>query len=203
MQKMMRKLILPAFLTACFLLVMQTASHAGPVPDGLAGVPWGATRAQVKKIMSENGFKQEDALPFSNEPSPNLVFYGSLANTMCYLEFKFKGNSFCHGRVVVIKLEDYQTVLAACNHFVSLLTDKYGMPDERESYESSSPGHPMMPYGVKWRLRDGASSDEYSIEAYTGDGSYWTVGTNTRRIIQFGLIYSAKSLENRLKEDGI
>lgn len=203
MQKMMSKLILPAVLTVCFLLVMQTASHAGPVPDGLAGVPWGATRAQVKKIMSENGFKQEDALPFSNEPSPNLVFYGSLANTMCYLEFTFKGNSFCYGRVTVKKLEDYQTVLAECNHFIEVLTDKYGMPDERKTYQSDSPGNPIMPYGVKWRLRDGASSDEYTIEASTGDGCYWTVGTNTWRIIEFSLTYFAKSLENRLKEDGI
>jgi hypothetical protein len=60
-----------------------------------------------------------------------------------------------------------------------------------------------MPYGVKWRFRDDASSEEYTIEASTGDSCYWTVGTKTWRIIEFSLTYFAESLENRLKEDGI
>lgn len=203
MYKLMHRLVLPTLMALCLLLVMQSAGFAGPVPGGLAGVPWGATREQVKKIMIEKGFKQENAFPFANEPSPGLVFYGSFANTMCYLQFSFKGNSFYSGEVAVFRLNDYQPVLAAANHFISLLTEKYGMPDKRESYQSDTPGHPTMPYATSWDLRDSASSDIYHIRADTGDGSYWIIGTNDSRIFQFNLTYYAESLGNRLKEDGL
>ncbi|MDD2542076.1 MAG: hypothetical protein PHH28_13675 [Desulfuromonadaceae bacterium] len=203
MHKLMYRLVLPTLMALCLLLVVQSAGLAGPVPDGLAGVPWGATREQVKKIMIEKGFKQENVLPFTNEPSPGLVFYGSFVNTMCYLQFSFKGNSFYYGLVTVVRLNDYQPVVAASNHFISLLTEKYGIPDKRESYQSDSPGHPTMPYNTSWNFRDSASSDIYHIRADTIDSLYWTIGTKTSRIFQFTLSYYAESLGNMLKEDGL
>lgn len=191
----MSRIVFFAAMIVCLLFVMQSLSYAGSVPDGLAGVPWGATREQVKKIMIEKGFKQENAMPFS-EPSTGLLFYGSFANRMCYLEFTFKGNAFCYGTV---KVESYalQPVLGTFDHFVSIVTDKYGLPEKRESFQGLTKGIKMQ--HADWTLRDNASLDVYTIRATTIDAIF----VNDRTLYTFLMVYEAKSLVNRLKEDGI
>jgi hypothetical protein len=196
MHKLMSRLVLFTAMTVCLLLLTQSISYAGAVPNGLAGVPWGATREQVKKIMIEKGFKQENATPFSNEPSAGLVFYGSFANRMCYLEFTFIGNSFYFGTV---RVESWalQPVLGTFDHFVSIVTDKYGVPEKRESFEGLTKGIKMQ--HAEWTFRDNASLDVYTIRATTIDAIF----VNDRTLYTFLMVYEAKSLGNRLKEDGI
>lgn len=191
MHKLRSRLIIPAAMTVC-LLLMQSVGYAGSAPDGLAGVPWGATREQVKKIMLEKGFKEEN----KSEPSPDLVFFGPFANRMCYLVFTFKGYAFYKGNVMV-KSYDLQPVLAAFNYFVPLVTDKYGVPEKRESFEGLTKGIKMQQ--ADWTLRDNASSDVYTIRALTIDAVF----VNDRTLYEFLMVYEAKSLGNRLKEDGI
>jgi len=200
MHRLMSTLIYPSVLTVCFLFVLQAASHAGQVPDGLAGVPWGATRDQVKKIMIEKGFKQEEAMPFSNLPSPGLVFYGPLANRMCYLEFMFKGNAFDYGSIAG-KSYNYETVLETYNYFVKLVTAKYGIPQEQKCIRTTTGA--CGSYFTKWKFVDNASSDVYAIDSGAAAPVADMYESSGKPIYDFFFNFSAVSFGNRLKEDGI
>ena len=86
--------------------------------------------------MIEKGFAQELNSPLGGQPYPGLVFYGSFTNEMCYVTFEFKGNAFYTGEVIE-KSYNTQPVLKAFDHFVKLVTDKYGMPQERKCYTTN------------------------------------------------------------------
>ena len=207
MNKLMSKAILNAAMTVCLLLLMQSVSYSVALPDGLAGVPWGATREQVMKIMTEKGFTQENVHPLSagNRPLTGFVFYGSFANRTCYLDFTFKGNAFYSGSVIV-KSYYPQQVLEAYNHFVKLLTDKYGMP-EREKCIKMTGGPNAGTCGsqdaLNWSFVDRASSDVYTITARAAVPQAVYLDLPNTPIYHFELRYTAESLGKRLKEDGI
>jgi hypothetical protein len=185
-------------LLAISVIMFSGIAQAGLVPDGLAGVPWGATRSEVKKIMIENGF-QEKADPFSSEPYPGLVFYGSFANRMCYLYFEFKGKAFCSGTVMKYSYSSRE-IIAEFNYFVKLVTDKYGAPQKNECMKTNT--GVCGSYDAEWTFVDSASSDVYTITfgAAAPEAALFKAGTP---VYFFALKYTAESLKKRLKEDGI
>jgi hypothetical protein len=157
----MKRVVLPTVVIFCLLAVMHSEAVADPVPDGLAGVPWGATGEQAQTIMAEKGFRQEEVDPLTGEPSPGLVFSGRFAGRMCRLRLYFKGNGFYSGEVVE-KADVLRPVLEAYNYFITLLAEKYGAPEERNSIKNNDGS--CTTYYAAWKLRDGVSSDtRYSL----------------------------------------
>jgi len=152
--------------------------------------------------MIEQGFKVEDAHPATGQPDPGIVFHGSFADRMCYLIFRFKANSFYLGEVQ-LRSYDYQPPLEAYDHFVTLLTAKYGGAGERLPVSSATGANRNMPDMVKWNWGDDGSMDVYKIEVFVSDSVYELHGDGARCVVQLIVRYEAVSLGNKLKEDGL
>jgi hypothetical protein len=76
------------------VIMFSGIARAGEVPDGFMGIPWGASRDQIIKTMSEQGYQQS-----TYDVKPNrLDFKGDFAGVPClHLYFYLSANSFYEG----------------------------------------------------------------------------------------------------------
>ena len=144
-------------------LVREGNRLLGPavvVPEGFAGVPWGASKDQIMETMRQKGYKQ---LKFTSSDYPDrpVNFDGEFAGSKCILSFHFRANSFYEGTAMLCQTETPQETI---NSIVDMLSSKYGSPSDPQtgSYEDDKGiQHPYK--GAFWRLTDNKSSDLYTI----------------------------------------
>ncbi len=185
------------YLVILLLTVMFGPSQAGTVPDGVAGIPWGASRDQIIKAMSEQGYQQlKDAE--LKEIGTDLGFRGVFAGESCQLIFRLVANSFyfCWADRIA-QSPSRQWPQESFERIVKMLTEKYGPPQKRDSQPVSDlqvAGSALYCEAAEWDLVDSRTSDKYSIRAIL-----YRVGKTDHTLdYTVCVTYWAKSLFDRL-----
>lgn len=200
--KKMRMFYLVAVLPLLIVSVVMLSgiAQASAVPEGFMGIPWGASREQIIKAMSERGYRQLTG----TEPG-HLAFKGAFAGVPCQLEFSLIANSFYSGGAGYCAKGPYrrwpQTYFELV---VKMLSEKYGPPQRHEYLAVSAKDEKEIEAGgaaltyayAQWDLVDSRTSDKYSMSvrlfrSWFADGTLdYLVSTS----------YSADSLWKRLKK---
>jgi hypothetical protein len=162
------------------------------------GVPWGASKDQVIKAMSEQGYRQ------LNSPWPDvLAFRGAFAGAPCQLLFRFIVNSFYSGEAENCGRSDFPGVpLSICRRTVGTLSEKYGPPQKHESgkQKDNNGEEHLFEYAI-WNLVDSRTSDKYTINV-----QFFATWFNDIPEVKAEYItnieYTADSLRERLEKKG-
>ena len=188
-------------LLAISVVLFSGIARAGAVPEGFAGVPWGASRDRVIKTMSEQGYLQ-----LTSEKPGNLKFRGNFANCPCILSFSLIANSFYKGGAENCAKGPYrQAAQEYLERIVNMLSEKYGPLEDRNyslnpsaEYEKRlEAGGPALFYAyARWHLVDSRTSDKYSIDVFLYRG--WFADGTLNYVV--GVSYQADSLEKRLEK---
>jgi hypothetical protein len=189
------------------VVMFSGIARAGAVPDGFMGIPWGASKDQIIKTMSERGYRQ-----LTSEESNQLHFKGDFAGVPClHLYFSLRANSFYSGSAWGCAWSTYHRgTQAIFERMVNTLSEKYGPPQKRESGKIDGKDVPMgraecmgsgYPTGwARWDFVD-SRSDKYSIEIALDASSYYDMTEKvTPCRVDIYIIYEADSLEERLKK---
>jgi len=179
--------ILVILFSLVLLCCTVSVSSASPVPEGFVGVPWGASRAQVVRIMSERGWQRLNGAAPTQE-----AFNGAFNGMPGQLTFVFAGESFVEGRAELLARVPERSMAFTAKKYeetVKDLTEKYGQSNNGSSC---------------WKITDTTTGDEYSIFAlYLGMGFYDTVDGMKEKHTSFSVTYTADSLRKRLSKQGI
>jgi len=147
--KKMGALYQVAFFALLMLSVFMLSgiAQAGPVPDGFAGVPWGASRADVEKVMAERNYPKD-----TDSKADIYVYNGEFAGYKADLLFKFINNKVYEGGALFLWHETNKELIDIYfSEFESQLSKKYGEPwymyraDGRE---------PWKPFSNRWELKN-------------------------------------------------
>jgi hypothetical protein len=168
------------FVTLFWLLLMCFAltAYAAPVPEGFVGVPWGSSRDQVIKIMSERGWREAY--------HDGKTYYGSFAGfPEGLIIFGYTGNVMTSGSAELQRATSGYQSRQVFDDAYKLISEKYG-PAEINSMKNSDRTSSMpVLYWTKWQIVDDVSSDRYEITLGTSDSIYWVTndGKSTRMYI--------------------
>lgn len=188
--KRMRMFYLSTIFVLCTatLVMFSGIARAGEVPDGFAGIPWGASHDQINKTMSQRSYRQ-----ITSEVPGGLIFKGAFAEASCQLYFNLTANSFHPGKADFCDISpDPRLPQATFNRIIKMLSEKYGPPRLRQSEPEVLLEH------VSWQFIDSRSSDKYSIRVH-----FWHCATNDGTgtpKYSVEVIYAADSLRERLKK---
>jgi hypothetical protein len=177
------------FVTLFWLLLMCFAvtAYAEPVPEGFVGVPWGTTREQVRKIMSERGW-----LRLTGSAPTEESFNGAYNGMTGQLTFIFAGESFVEGRADFLARVPERSIAFTTKKYeetVKILTEKYGPPNNGSS---------------TWKITDARTGDEYTMFAlFIEMGFYDTMDGMKEKHTSFSVTYRADSLKKRLGRQDI
>jgi hypothetical protein len=158
----MKRMVATAIATVCLLLAAGLApAYAAPVPEGFAGVPWGATRQQVFDVMKERGFTTQGTIASAGLPPGSLVFRGTFDGVPCQLEFYLQNNALYAGQATHMGLfTGHVNLQGIYKQVVGQLGGKYGPPeyDARNEY-----GKGERSWRAGWNLADDATGDKFAI----------------------------------------
>ncbi len=142
--------VLTAILVAALGFYLPASAGAGP--EGLVGIPWGASPEQVERAMAERHFPKD-----SDWRADQWIYDGSFDGYPAYISFRFQNNKFVEGGVVLIdafhSIDDgkhYDTL--ADEYFDTLerqLIQRYGQPNGRYRAER---GDPWQPWKDRWEV---------------------------------------------------
>ena len=195
-------LIVVLVLLAISVVMFSGIAQAGAVPEGFVGVPWGASREQIIKTMSERGYKQ-----LTNNARPNeLDFEGDFLGVKCFhLYFYLSANSFYEGAAYGCGRSDVHWLTKKYyEQIFNKLNEKYG-PIPRGGYEKyphnrdNCKGAPMAIDG--WHIVD-SRSDKYSIQMALMPSSYYYANEAEACRLDIQVTYTAESLRDRLGKKG-
>lgn len=194
--KKMRVFYLVAVLALLTVSVVMFSgiAQAGAVPDGFAGIPWGASKDQIIKTMNERGYRQ-----YTGTAPGQLEFKGAFAGAHCDLIFLLIANSFYWGSANSCDRFPYpMPPQETYRRMVEMLSEKFGPPQRRrESITGkTNDGREYPDWSATWNLVDSRTSDKYSITVYFH--VTWFVDTTGDQYV-VDINYSADSLEKRLK----
>jgi len=188
-----------SFLLAILLLLLcfTVSAYAAPSPEGFVGVPWGASRAQVKQIMIERGWIR------CTDSSPNEeVFKGAFDGMVCDLHFVMAGNFFVEGYADPLARRPIRysgATTSAYEATVKHLTEKYGVPQNKgvPDYHGFTQGT-----AITWEFGDGVTADKYAIRIIINSEGTWFADVDGKQTY-FDVVYEAISLRERLKNNNI
>lgn len=194
-------------LLAVLVVMFSCMAWAGEVPDGFAGVPWGASRDQIIQTMKEQGYRQ-----LKGDYGSKLVFKGEFAGASCYLSFYSIANSFYSGTASECAKGPHRPgPQSTFDRIVSMLSEKYGPPqkhwiwdpktkEDRANEKELEAGGAMLEYAIAdWDMVDSGTSDKYSINVYLSR-CWYAEGRDGKLDYSVIVIYSADSLKKRLEQ---
>ncbi len=154
MTKVIRLLALTIFL----LFLIQAVAFAATGPSGFANVPWGSDRAQVEKIMAQQGFT------FINEFKDNngfvtLWYKGKMLDIPGELKMMLLNDGFCRGEFLLLSADGGANKEPAFWKFNSAIRTKYGSPN---GFNSNYEGGMAQWY----KLQAPGTSDDVAINLY-------------------------------------
>lgn len=174
-------------------MCFAVSAYAAQVPEGFVDVPWGASRAQVKQILSERGWKM-----LNDEPQ-RVASKGSFNGMNAQLTFVFEGNGLVGGMVImgVHPIKNIAASAYAYKNLVESLTKKYGPPN--------GTSEDNMTAGSRWNFVDTDNKDEYTISAvFTKYSAFMDPDYPANaELVGITIYYSASSLAKRLKDKGL
>lgn len=198
-----------AFLGIIFILLLGSAfaadspkSHLKPghdgrvqaaIPDGFAGIPWGASKAQIIKTMNERGYHQ-----ITGAKPDQLHFKGEFAGVPCQLNFDMIVDSFHTGEASGCARSPHpDEPQRIFTRFVDMLSKEYGPPHKRRSEPGRDISGKVIPWVcAEWDFVDKISSDKYSI--YVIYSVTWFADTKEVNQYVVNVVYSADTLKYRL-----
>jgi len=198
----MNKLKVPYLVVVFALFVVSVVmfsgiAQAGAVPDGFAGVPWGASKDQIIKTMNEQGYRQ-----ITCEEGDSLCFRGSFLSVTCIkLIFSLHSNSFCSGFAVGCARSEYhRPTQRTFEEMVNILSEKYGPPQSRQSGKTENPNCAGCPTELAgWDFVD-SRSDKYRISIRLEPSSFYYTNEEKKRRVDILIWYEAESLRKRLEK---
>ena len=208
---MKKTILLAIFFTFLVVLVFIFfgIAQAGEVPDGFAGIPWGASRNQIIKAMNERGCQQ-----ITNNNPETLEFHkGNFAGVTCSrLYFNLRENSLYEGSAYGCARSEYHEFTQdKFNQIVKMLSGKYGPPKRgSEIRRGEDTVNKNYCAGLKltfdfadWDLVD-SRSNKYSIRMMKVDSTFYTFDGSERDAcrMDFSISYSAESLKQQLGKKG-
>ena len=179
------------------LMCFNVSAYATPSPEGFVGVTWGASRAQIKQIMSERGW-----IRCTNAPLTEEVFKGAFDGRTCDLHFVMVGDSFVEGYanpLARLPIRNIWATRSAYESTVKHLTEKYGslqkpgVPDCHDFTEGTA---------IIWEFGDGVTVDKYAIRTIINNDGTWFADADGKQTY-FDVVYEAISLRERLKNQNI
>jgi len=156
----MKKFIRLLALTIFLLFLIQAVAFAADGPSGFANVPWGSSRAQVEKIMAQQGFT------FINEFKDNngfvtLWYKGKMLDIPGELKMMLLNDSFCRGEFLLLSADGGANKEPAFWKFNSAIRAKYGSPNSFNIYRDNDGGI------ARWyKLKAPGTSDDVAINIY-------------------------------------
>ena len=133
-------------LLAVSVVMFSGIARAGAVPEGFAGIPWGASRATVAKAMAERYYPKD-----SESKADVYIYNGEFAGYKADLIFRFTNNKLYEGEALFLwhepnswRIDQYFSELEA------QLIQKYGSP----GYRYPGTNEPWKPRGSYWTLKD-------------------------------------------------
>jgi hypothetical protein len=146
--------------------------HAAPAVDGFAGVPWGASKKQVQKVMKAKGYA---FLEEQTEGSRHTEKYkGAFAGEPADLIFSFKNNLFCGGTadiLAVAKTNVRWRIMMVFNQIKQLIFAKYGPATTEEEYVDKN--NNWVGYQAKWKNLAAAATPPGLVEISLRYGKFW------------------------------
>ena len=195
------KRIIIGFLVAIFLNGFFAGISCGaPYPEGFVGIPWGASRDQVVKVMNERGFTTEGTVSSQDQPASTLLYRGAFDGQPCQLEFYFSSNAMFKGRASHLGLlQPAGAQLALYRQLVNLVSAKYGLPQADKIQEDKTNTGEIWRFGkAEWLFTVGEAPDKYRIEADLIPPVMYFSKYN-KSLGYIFITYTAVSLEERLK----
>ncbi len=130
-----------SILVILFSLVLMcctvSVSAASPAVDGFIGVPWGASRQQVRQAMEERGFT------LLEQRADGIIdtYQGTFTGQPAELKFQYESNVFFSGEAnfLHVKGQSLDAVRAYYMELKGLLTAKYGLPAELTDAAGKTP----------------------------------------------------------------
>jgi hypothetical protein len=155
----MKKTILLAivftFLAVSVVMFSSITQAAGTIPDGFAGVPWGASRAEVEKAMAERHYSKDP------ESKTAVIYNGEFAGYKGDLIFRFMNNKLYEGDALFLwhdpnkwRIDKYFSELEI------QLIKKYGNPRYKYRAEGREPWNPCSD---DWELTDSNTNIDLSL----------------------------------------
>lgn len=181
-----------------FLISINSNALAASSPEGFVGVPWGASRSQVKQLMNERGWER-----CTDSPQTEEVFKGSFNGLSGDLHFVIVGNALVEGAADPLARYPLRNSTATQREYertIKSLTEKYGPPQKTEVNGMSYSGNNVVAWGptAVWEFGDGVTTDKYEISVtFNSEGTnfFGMAGKQT----YFVVVYKAISLRERLK----
>ncbi|MBN1473414.1 MAG: hypothetical protein JW914_02250, partial [Syntrophaceae bacterium] len=154
----MKNVIRLLALTTFLLFSIQAVAFAANGPSGFANVPWGSSRAQVEKIMTQQGFT------FINEFKGNngfvtLWYKGKMLDIAGELKMTLLNDGFCRGEFLLLSADGGANKEPAFWKFNSAIRAKYGSPN---GFNTNNDGGMAQWY----KLQAPGTSDDVAINIY-------------------------------------
>ena len=173
------------------LLINVSATGTAAAPEGILGVPWGASPQDVKQVMDKTGFTL-----WKEDTDPQVGYYATYADglyagySVTGLTFSFLSNQAYAAKVSISdKRADIQ---AAYADLKKLLTQKYGLPKPEVVLHI-----PVNMPGVRTTVMD-TYVTEWSLD--NGSALPFTIALNKN--LTWGTVevyYANKALREKLK----
>lgn len=156
-------------LLAMSVVMTSGIVQAGEGPEGLVGIPWGASLEVVDKAMADRNYPKD-----SDWKVDNYIYDGYFAGYPAYLQFRFVNNKFVHGSAVLIEV--FHSINDGGKHYDYLadqyfsilegqLIQKYGEPVSRYKALGKEPWDPYIyTWKVKYHVPDASIDGEKIIE---------------------------------------
>ena len=118
-------IIIVAFAATAFTV---TAYAATPSVDGFLGVPWGASRTQVEKVMGERGF----TLLVQRSDVEVDIYQGTFADYPAELCFDYTKNALYKGSAAFLDVKGREPLIRQQRYIEmkNLIALKYGPPSQ-------------------------------------------------------------------------
>ena len=138
-------LIIVLVLLAVSDAIFSGIVRADEVPDGFAGIPWGASRATVEKAMAERYYPKD-----SDSKADVYIYQGEFAGYKAWLIFRFTNNKVYEGAALFLWHEASRDLIDRYfNEFEVQLIKKYGNP--RLLYRAEG-GEDWKPWNDEWEI---------------------------------------------------
>lgn len=164
------RLVTTSIVMAFAIAACTVTAHAAPPVDGFIGVPWGASREQVEKIMQGKDF----TLLEKRSDGAVDTYHGTFADYPAELKFQYEKNVFFRGSAAFLDVKDRDLMIIKMRfiEMKNLLSLKYGLPNQE-----------LIPYGSKevtgclWENIPTTVSPPGRISIYVYYGSKMVYGT--------------------------
>lgn len=192
--------ILFSLILICFA---ASVSATSVVPDGFVGIPWGANKDQISKIMNDRGYTTQGTIPDSRDLPSTLLYRGAFGGQNGQLEFRLLNNVFHMGRATYLGMFAAEPAKESIYmQIVNQIGAKYGAPQSDKITDVKGNSGKTYRYGdAQWDFIDSESFEKYMISVdLLPTGFNMFSQYNNQSFGYVTVTYTAVSLGERLQK---